>query len=403
MIRQSGRAAGKASRQFVLRYLVADAPPLSMGERWRSAAAALLGMLLLQGILAVLPVANGIGHLLAPLGATSVILFALPHSPLGQPWPMAGGLLLSAFAGWLCGSWIHPQALAIACAVALAVWIMARLRCIHPPGGAMAIVCALGAAQADLLLTAALNVLAILIAALAINNLLPGRRYPAGSPHPSQTVLPPPKRSAIAHDDLRYALEAIDAYLDISEEDLVEVYELATAHALQRHERRLCAEIMTPDPLCIEYGDTLNDAWTLLRTHRLRALPVIDRSRRLLGLLTLDDFLRHVAPHPGHSVAQNVHRLLRPSGTSHSERPEVVGQIMQEKVVVARTTDSIARIAALLSAAEHPPMIPVLDEENRVAGALSQTDVLAALYHQRATGLGSNGVAATCQEEKSGV
>lgn len=384
-------------------YLTADTPPLSTGECWRSTLAALAGMLLLQGILALVPVAGGAAHLLAPLGATSIILFTLPHSPLGQPWPMAGGLLLSALAGWLCGSWIHPEALAIAAAVALSVWIMARLRCIHPPGGAMAIVCVLGAAQADLLLTALLNVLAILIAVLAINNLLPGRRYPAGSPHPSQTALPPPRRSAIEHGDLQQALEEIDAYLDISEEDLVEVYERATAHALQRHERRTCAGIMSADPLCISYGDCLNDAWTLLRRHRLNALPVIDRSRRLIGLLTLDDFLRHVAPDPGHSVAENVRRLLRASGTSHSERPEVVGQIMQEKVTVVRTTDSIAAVAALLSAAEHPSLIPVLDGQDRVVGSLSQTDVLAALYHRRVTDLARMDVPAAFQEEKTGV
>jgi CBS domain-containing membrane protein len=374
----------------VLRYLISDAPPLSTGERWRSAVAALAGMLLLQGILAVIPVGGEISHLLAPLGATSIILFALPHSPLGQPWPLAGGLLLSALIGWLCGSWIHPEALAIAVALALTVWVMASLRCIHPPGGAMAIVCALGAAHPDLLLTAALNVLAMLITVITINNLLPGRRYPVGSPLPSQTEVPPPRRSAIEHDDLQHALASMDAYLDISAEDLVEVYGRATAHALERHERRICAEIMTPEPLCIEYGDSLNDAWALLRRHRLKALPVIDRSRRLLGLLTLDDFLRHIAPDPGHSVAENVRRLLRPSGASHSEQPEVVGQIMQEKPVVAQSTDSIVKIAALLSNAAHPPMIPVLDEENRVVGALSQTDVLAALYHHRATALQPN-------------
>lgn len=396
---------GSALPYFVRlqRYLTADAPPLSTSERWRSTAAALVGMLLLQGILAIVPVAGGVSHLLAPLGATSIILFALPHSPLGQPWPMAGGLLLSALAGWLCGNWIHPEALAIAVAVALSVWAMARLHCIHPPGGAMAIVCVFGAAHPGLLLTVVLNVLAMLGVVIAINNLLPGRRYPAGLPHPSQSVVPPRRPSAIDHDDLRYALEKIDAYLDISEDDLVEVYEQATAHALQRHERRICAEIMTPDPLCIEYGDSLNDAWALLRRHRLKALPVIDRSRRLTGLLTLDDFLRHIAPDPGRTVAENVRGLLQRSGLSQSERPEVVGQIMQKKVVAARTGDSIAQIAALLSASEHPALIPVLDEKGRVVGALSQTDVLSALYHQRVTDLGANGASAACQEAKARV
>lgn len=392
-------------------YLVADTPPLSRGERWRSALAALAGMLLLQGILALIPLGSEVSHLLAPLGATSIILFALPHSPLGQPWPMAAGLLLCALTGWLCGTWIHSEMLAIASAVAISVWLMAFLRCIHPPGGAMAIVCVFGAAHPELLLTVALNVLTMLLVVLTINNLLPGRRYPVGLLPPAPSALPPPRRSAIAHDDLRHALGTIDTYLDISEEDLVEVYEQAIAHALQRHERRLCLEIMTPDPLCIEYGDSLNDAWALLRRHRLKALPVIDRSRRLIGLLTLDDFLQHIAPDPGHSIAANIQRLLQRSGKSHSERPEVVGQIMQKDVIVAHTTDSIVHIAALLSARTHPALIPVLDAAGRVAGALSQTDVLSALYHQRVTDLAASGInhgaphsaRAASQEEKTRV
>ena len=79
-------------REFAQRYLIPDAAPLSPAERWRSTLAALLGMLLIQGILAVLPAQPGISYLLAPLGASSVILFVLPHSPLAQPWSLVGGL-----------------------------------------------------------------------------------------------------------------------------------------------------------------------------------------------------------------------------------------------------------------------------------------------------------------------
>ena len=82
-------------RHFALRYLIADAAPLSARERAVSAVAACLGILLMQGILAVWPGDPAISYLLAPLGATTVILFALPHSPLAQPWSLAGGLLIA--------------------------------------------------------------------------------------------------------------------------------------------------------------------------------------------------------------------------------------------------------------------------------------------------------------------
>ena len=93
-------------RQFSLRYLIADAAPLSRRERWSSALAGFLGMLLMQAVLTVVPAGPGLSYLLAPLGASAVILFALPHSPLAQPWSLIGGLLISAIIGALCGAWI---------------------------------------------------------------------------------------------------------------------------------------------------------------------------------------------------------------------------------------------------------------------------------------------------------
>ena len=92
-----------ALTRFARRYLVADAAPLSRAERLRSAVAALAGLLIYEAVLLVLPVAPEARRSLAPLGATAVILFTLPHSPLAQPWSVAGGLLLPALTGLAYG------------------------------------------------------------------------------------------------------------------------------------------------------------------------------------------------------------------------------------------------------------------------------------------------------------
>jgi CBS domain-containing membrane protein len=86
------------------RHLVSDAPPLTRAERWRSTIAGFLGLLLFEGVLFVLPLAPDEKRLLAPIGATSIIVFMLPHSPLAQPWSIIGGLMLSAPLGYACGS-----------------------------------------------------------------------------------------------------------------------------------------------------------------------------------------------------------------------------------------------------------------------------------------------------------
>lgn len=372
-------------RQFALRYLIADAAPLSARERTISALAGCLGILLIQGILAVMPAGPQLSYLLAPLGASAVILFALPHSPLAQPWSLAGGLLISALVGTACGLWVQPAWLAAGVALGLAIWLTALLRCIHPPGGAMAVVFALAAQQHPIsFTTAALNVLAALMAVLVINNLMPGRHYPQCAPGgPRQPVLPQPRRS-IRHDDLKYALEKIDAFLDISEDDLVRIYDLATTHAHGRHERRTCGEIMTSPVISVEFATELNEAWALMQSRHLHGLPVVDRSQRVIGVLTLENFLRHVEPASTQGIGDNIRRLLRPTPGSHATKPEVVGQIMTTQFARASTATPVGEVAALLASASHPVIVPVTDDAQRLAGVLTQTDLLAALYHRQA-------------------
>src|SRR5574343_698042 len=297
-----------ALRQFALRYLIAEAAPLSARERTMSAIAGCLGILLMQGILAIWPGDPGISYLLAPLGATTVILFALPHSPLAQPWSLAGGLLISGLIGYGCGLVVQPAWLAVGVALGAAIWVTALLRCIHPPGGAMAMLFAIAAQDHKVsLATALLNVLAALIAVLAVNNLIPGRRYPQCVPARQPVVRKP--RHSISHTDLQYAVEKLDTYLDLSEDDLVSIYDMATAHAHRRHAQRTCAEVMTSPAISVEFGNSLNEAWYLMKQHNVHGMPVVDRAQRVVGVLTLENFLRHVEAEDGQRIGDNIRRL----------------------------------------------------------------------------------------------
>lgn len=379
-----------ALTRFARRYLFADAAPLSATERWRSTVAALLGVLIYEGVLFVVPVPAEAKRLLAPLGATSVILFTLPHSPLAQPWSVIGGLMLPALVGFACGQWAAPGYLAFGLAVAISVWLMGLLRCIHPPGGAMALVMASAATQgldaATSFAAAGWNITAILIAATAVNNLIPGRRYPLCSPAVATPRQQRRSPAGIQHPDLAAALAEIDAYLDVSEDDLAQVFQRAARHAFHRHVLLNCGDVMEAMPVSVEFATDLNEAWRLLNRHNRSSLPVVDRAQRVIGLVSLEDFLRHVEPDSGQRIGDNVRRLLRPTPGSHSDKPEVVGQIMQttrDGLRIATTDDGIA-VAADVLGQHGQPALPVVDETGKLAGLITPAMMTAVLLQHEA-------------------
>ena len=83
---------------------------------------------------------TGMMLLMAPFGATCVLLFSMPSSPLSQPANVIGGHLVSTSIGILIHSLIPSFWWAMALAVGLSIGVMAALRVIHPPAGADPIV-----------------------------------------------------------------------------------------------------------------------------------------------------------------------------------------------------------------------------------------------------------------------
>ncbi|GAV10954.1 HPP family protein [Paenibacillus sp. NAIST15-1] len=74
--------------------------------------------------------------LMAPFGASCVILFALPDSPLAQPRNVIGGHLISSLVGLTISSCVGVHVWSLALAVGLSIAFMQWTRTIHPPAGA---------------------------------------------------------------------------------------------------------------------------------------------------------------------------------------------------------------------------------------------------------------------------
>lgn len=131
-----------------------------------------------------LGVAGSVG-LVASMGASAVLVFAVPHGPLSQPWSVFGGHLVSALIGVGCAQAFAEPALAAPLAVALATGAMLYLKCVHPPGGATALSAVIGGDAVTQLgfhyvvTPVMLNVVTILAIAILFNYPFRWRRYPA--------------------------------------------------------------------------------------------------------------------------------------------------------------------------------------------------------------------------------
>ena len=183
--------------------------------------------------------------LIASMGASAVLLFALPHSPLSQPWPVLGGHMIAALIGITCYQQIPQIMLAGAVAVAGTIVVMYYLRCLHPPGGATALAAATSGVAHQLgyqfvLTPVLLNVICMLVIAIGFNYFFPWRRYPAVLAHSriSQADHAPDEERAelgVSTDDLSFALRRMGSFVDVSAQDLTEIYTLALQHARDTH------------------------------------------------------------------------------------------------------------------------------------------------------------------------
>ena len=126
-------------------YLGGDQPFVPWVERIRAIIGAFIGLMLVLTIAKYLGELNGMNEwLMASLGASALLVFALPQSPMAQPWAVIAGNTLSALVGVSCFHLLGEPLLAAPVAAALSILGMFILRCLHPPAAAVALIAVLG-------------------------------------------------------------------------------------------------------------------------------------------------------------------------------------------------------------------------------------------------------------------
>ncbi len=332
--------------------------------------------------------------IVASMGASAVILFFIPNSPLAQPWPFIGGQLCSAFIGMSCALNIAETASASAVAVGGSILAMLLLRCLHPPGAATALapvmagesITSLG--YSFILVPVGINVGLMIILTVIINRWVMNRDYPSAlaikeaekSQRDSSST--PSNKIGISKQDIELALKGSDSFVDITATELSHLLSNAEMNTFKRIRGDICcADIMVRDIISVDYGTEVEDAWQLIQTKKLKVIPVVDNSNRVIGIITWHDFFKHINLNAYDSLQEQFRRFIRRTANIETNKPEAVGHIMTQSVITLPETTHIVELIPLMSLQGHR-QIPIINKEHRLVGMVYQANLVAALYNQ---------------------
>lgn len=299
--------------------------------------------------------------IVAPMGASAVLLFAVPASPLAQPWSIIGGNTISALMGIIAAYLIHDPIIAIGVGVSLAIGAMSFTRCLHPPGGAAALTAVLGGPAVTgwgLLfpfVPVGLNS-CILVGLGLLFHKLARRNYPhvaaKAAVNTHQTAdLPSSLRVGFREEDVDAALAAFDETFDIDRGDLSRLLQQVELQAtIRAHGDISCGDIMSRDVISIDEQADPVDARELLLKHNIRTLPVKGESGRLIGTIGLREL---------------------------SRAADRVGEVLSMAATASVADPALSLLPVLTDGRTHA--VIVVDDERRILGLISQTDLLSAV------------------------
>lgn len=354
-----------------IHYLKPNFKILSIKERILSGVGALFG-LVLSSLISWWLLGGMKAWYIAPMGASSILLFAVSASPLSQPWNVLVGNSIAAIVGVSASLYIADLTWAFSLAVGLSIFLMMSTDSLHPPSGAVAITAVLGGeavqqlGYAFVLYPVLLNSILLLLCAAWFNRMI-GRDYPllrthlnlrSSDPTPTQKV-------TIQPQDIEYALEQQTELLDISQYDLENIILQAQHHADQRFGLEgKCADIMTKDVIYLQSEDEVLKTLDTFKQLNIMSLPVVNAQHTLVGTLALSDVVAWLVT------------------TQHpfSSRP-LVKQIMHRQVITIRPEQNILTILPYFVDKSFN-YLPVVSSDQVLQGIISRADMLAYLYHK---------------------
>ena len=305
---------------------------------------------------------------IAPMGASSVLLFAVPNSPLAQPWNVVVGNTLAGIIGVACTQYLPDLTSAFSVAVGFAIFMMMTTDSLHPPSGAVAITAVLGGEAVHrlgfhfVLYPVLLNSILLLLFAVFFNRLI-GRHYPITAHVNERSKDPTPtQKVSIQPKDIEYALEQYTELLDISQYDLEKIILEAQEHASERlNSYFVCEDIMSRDVIKLHEDDDIHQALEKFKEVNLMSLPVVNAEEKLVGTLALYEVVE----------------WFKGAADPRNSWQHYVRQIMSRRVVTVEPSQPIQDLVPYFVEKSFNYIAVV--ENHRLIGTVRRADMIAAL------------------------
>lgn len=376
----------------ILRSLGPALNRVSLTEALRAGLGATLS-LGLTGLLFLSPIIDktlGL-YLVAPFGATAVLLFAVPNSPLAQPWSAIVGNTVAAMVGVAVCIYVADPTLRIAFAVGGAIVATFLFRAVHPPAGAIAMTAAMSPEAISqsgfwfALAPIAIGTVA-LVAFATIYAKLTGRRYPFRqfddpSKHGTEDRNPT-ERLGLSEEELAGILARLNQSLNLGVEDLARLIGAAELQAAAHASGPMTADdIMSRNLVTVGPKTALSDISDLFRQHRFTSLPVVEAGDIFLGII----FQIHIistARGEATRLERGFSAVLRRILDREREEPILACNIMSVTGPRARPSTPIGALLPMMADGEIDA-VPVI-EGNKIVGIVTRTDLIAALARKAA-------------------
>lgn len=191
----------------------------------------------------------------------------------------------------------------------------------------------------------------------------------------------------ISEQDIIEAMKTLHGYVDITPGDFKHIYQVAYTMVINRLLNTVTAlELMTKSVLMVEETMTLIDAARILAEKQVSGAPVVDREKKIVGIVSEKDFLKEMGFGSNPSFMQIATNCLQDKSCMIGNlRGRAVTDIMTRPAIIGTPETTVGDISTIF-AKQGINRLPIVNKEGLIVGIVTRTD-LAHAYHSFVGGL----------------